>query len=205
MTILKQLQTSQPVAFGGFSELHVMDGKAVKILEDACYADVLEECYRQNLAADAGLAPRVHAVAKLVNEVVVVMDVIDTDTWFHADACDDVAPTLLGELPLGQMADGLTLFAKLLKAGLIHADFHTGNWFRNEAGDTLAIDFGIASEINQAPEKHLKRAVQFMLPALEQLGLDWMAEELVAAWQTDEDAVRKALVSVAQQVIDEDF
>ena len=44
-----------------------------------------------------------------------------------------------------------------------------------------------------------------MLPALEQLGLDWMAEELVAAWQTDEDAVRKALVSVAQQVIDEDF
>ena len=31
----------------------------------------------------------------------------------------------------------------------------------------MAIDFGIASEIHEAPEKHIKRAIQFILPALE--------------------------------------
>ena len=206
MAILTKLQTSEPVAFGGFSELHVLNGQAVKILEDACYQDVLEECYRQNLAADAGLAPRVHAVAKLVDEAVVVMDVIDTDTWFHADACDSTAPTLLGELPLTDMANGLTLFAKLLKAGLIHADYHTGNWFMNDQNEAIAIDFGIASEIHQAPMKHLKRAIQFMIPALEQLGLEWAAEALVYAWHTGEHAtIVDALQTAANDVINEDF
>ena len=37
MNLLTQLQTSEPVAFGGFSELHIIDGKAVKVLEDGCY------------------------------------------------------------------------------------------------------------------------------------------------------------------------
>ena len=31
----------------------------------------------------------------------------------------------------------------------------------------MAIDFGIASEVHEAPEKHIKRAIQFILPALE--------------------------------------
>lgn len=206
MALLTQLQTSKPVAFGGFSELHVLNGQAVKILEDACYADVLEECYKQNIAADAGLAPRVHAVAKMVDEVVVVMDVIDTDTWFHPDSNDDIAPTLLGELPAAQMAYGLTLYAKLIKAGLIHGDFHTGNWFLNDQNEAIAIDFGIASEIHQAPMKHLKRAIQFMIPALEQLGLEQVAEALIYAWQTEEHAtIVDALQTAANDVIAENF
>jgi tRNA A-37 threonylcarbamoyl transferase component Bud32 len=199
--LITQLQTSKPVAVGGFSELHVLNGRAVKILEDACYLDVLKECYLQNLAADAGFAPRVHAVAELVDEVIVVMDVIDTNAWFHPDACDDIAPTLLGELPTDQMEVGLKLFCGLLKAGLIHADFHSGNWFMNEANETMAIDFGIASEIQDAPETHLKRAVQFLIPALHHLGYDYLAENLESAWYEGLDATRQELTVTANEII----
>ena len=76
------LKTSEPVAFGGFSELHIIDGKAVKVLEDGCYTDTLEECLLQKQAADAGLAPQVHSVFEMADDVVVVMDAIDTDTWY---------------------------------------------------------------------------------------------------------------------------
>ena len=79
------LKTSEPVAFGGFSELHIIDGKAVKVLEDGCYQDVLKECLMQKQAADAGLAPQVHSIFEMKDDVVVVMDVIDTDVWFQAD------------------------------------------------------------------------------------------------------------------------
>ena len=65
--LFTQLETLEPVAFGGFSELYIVDGKAVKLLEDACYLDVLEECYKQNIAAEAGLAPGI-----VIREVVVV-------------------------------------------------------------------------------------------------------------------------------------
>ena len=193
MTLLTKLQTSEPVAFGGFSEVHVIDGKAVKILEDACYADVLEECYKQNIAAEAGLAPKVHAVAELIDEVIVVMDIIDNDEWFHPDAQDDVAPTLLGELDEEQQAIGLKLYCKMLNAGIVHADFHSGNWFINEAGEAIAIDFGIASLLQNAPEKHLKRAVQFILPCLPA----GQAEALIKAWNTDLNETRKALAAIA--------
>ena len=192
-TILKQLQTSEPVAFGGFSELHVLNRQAVKILEDACYTDVLEECHRQNIAADAGLAPRVHAVAKLIDEVVVVMDVIDTDVWYHPDAMDDVAPTLLGELNEYQQSLGLRLFCRLLQAGLIHADFHSGNWFMNDEGRAMAIDFGIASELHEAPKQHLKRAVLFLIPCL----AESHARLLVTAWETGLEETRETLKKVA--------
>ena len=100
---------------GGFSELYILDGKAVKLLEDACYRDVLEECYKQNIAAEAGLAPRVHAVAKDgEDKVLIVMDAIDTDVWFNPDALDEVAPTLLGELPVDEMEIGLKLYCEML-------------------------------------------------------------------------------------------
>ena len=201
MTILKQLQTSEPVAFGGFSELHVLNGQAVKLLEDACYADVLEECYIQNLAADAGLAPRVHAVAELANEVVVVMDVIDTDEYFQADDGGDVIPVLLGDLPSDEQGAGLHLYCKLLNAGVLHADFHTGNWFMNDKCDVLAIDFGIASELSRAPERHIKRAVQFMLPALQQQGWDVLASNLYEAWLAGPEVAREELAQVAASIV----
>ena len=197
MTILKQLQSSKPVAFGGFSELHILNNKAVKILEDTNYLDVLEECYKQNIAAKAGLAPQVHAVANLIDEVVVVMDIIDDYEWFHPDAMDDHAPTLLGELNADQMEIGLNLYCKLLKAGIIHADFHTGNWFMNDDGEAIAIDFGISSELHEAPKKHIKRAVMFMLPALEQLGYDALASDLFEAWSVHHEVAREELSRIA--------
>jgi hypothetical protein len=200
MTILQKLRTSEPVAFGGFSELHVFDGTAVKIQEDACYQDVLEECYRQNLAAEAGLAPKVHMVMELDGEVIVSMDAIDTNEWYHPDACDDVAPTLLGELNEVEMQRGLKLYCKLLKAGVLHADFHSGNWFLNDDCEAIAIDFGIASELHEAPAKHIMRAVQFMLPALEQLGYDILASDLLEAWQVGPEVARVELARIARRL-----
>ena len=191
------LKTSEPVAFGGFSSLHIIDGKAVKVLEDGCYQDVLQECLIQKQAADAGLAPQVHSVFEMGDDVVVVMDVIDTDEWYQADGLDDVAPTLLGELPDAEMTQGMTLFAKILKAGIIHADFHTGNWFMNDEGETMAIDFGIASSIGTAPKTHLMRALQFLIPCLNRIGQDELADDLRSAWNTSLDATRKELVKVA--------
>ena len=201
MTIFTQLEKMQPVACGGFSELYILDGKAVKLLEDACYRDVLEECYKQNIAAEAGLAPKVHAVAKDGDDkVLIVMDAIDTDVWFNPDALDDVAPTLLGELPVDEMEVGLKLYCQMLQAGIVHADFHTGNWFMNDADKAIAIDFGISSELATAGEKHLKRALQFILPALDRLGFGYLVSNLQAAWNEGLDATRQELIEVANEI-----
>ena len=197
---LTKIAQNEPTAFGGFCEVYVFGNKAVKVLEDGCYLDVLQECYKQNIAADAGLAPRVHNVADLPGRVIIVMDAIDTDVWFQADACDDVAPTLLGELPVDEMETGLKLYCRLLKAGIVHADFHTGNWFMNDADQALAIDFGIANEIQDAPKAHLMRAVQFILPALQRLGYDYLANNLQAAWNEGLDATRRELIEVANEI-----
>ena len=195
--IFKQIQKLTPVAYGGFSELYVMGGSAVKLIEDQDYREILEESYKQNLAAEAGLAPMVHAVYRKKDQVVVVMDKIDTDTWFHADAGDDVTPTLLGELDNYDMEIGLKLYAQLLKAGVLHADFHTGNWFMNDDGEAIAIDFGLASELHEAPEKHIKRAIQFMLPALQALDYDTLASDLYEAWIAGPEVAREELSRVA--------
>jgi tRNA A-37 threonylcarbamoyl transferase component Bud32 len=195
------LKTATPVAFGGFSELFIIDGKAVKVLSDGCYIDVLQECLIQKQAADAGLAPQIHSVFEMADDVVVVMDVIDTDVWFQADSLDEVAPTLLGELPQDEMIQGVKLYAKLLKAGIIHADFHTGNWFMNEAGEAIAIDFGIASTIGTAPKTHLTRALQFLIPCLRRMDLDYLAEDLVASHQSgNNNAIRESLEFVAEEL-----
>ena len=200
MTLFKQLEKMEPVAFGGFSELYVFNGNAVKLIEDQDYLGTLEESYKQNLAAEAGLAPKVHAVARQGEKVVVVMDVINHDQWFHPDAGEDHTPTLLGELNDTQMFVGLRLYCQLLQAGVVHADFHTGNWFMNEKGEGLAIDFGLASELHESPEKHLKRAVMFMLPALQNLGYDALAADLFEAWQNGVEETRGALLDVADHI-----
>ena len=198
MNIFKQIQKLTPVAYGGFSELYVMSGKAVKSIEDQDYREILEESYRQNIAAEAGLAPVVHAVYRAKSRVVVVMDAVDTDfIWYHADGNDDVAPTLLSELDNYDMEIGLKLYAQLLKAGILHADFHTGNWFMNDDGDAIAIDFGLASELHEAPEKHIKRAIQFMLPALQTLDYDSLASDLYEAWIAGPEVAREELLRVA--------
>jgi tRNA A-37 threonylcarbamoyl transferase component Bud32 len=195
------LKTSEPVAFGGFSELHIIDGKAVKVLADGCYIDVLQECLLQKQAADAGLAPQVHSVFEMADDVVVVMDVIDTDEWFQADALDEVAPTLLGELPEDEMIQGVKLYAKLLKAGIVHADFHSGNFFLKETGESIAIDFGIASTLGTAPKTHLMRALQFIIPCLQRMDLDYLAEDLIASYQSgNNNAIRESLEFVANEI-----
>ena len=199
-TIFKQIQKLTPVAYGGFSELYVMGGNAVKFMEDQDYREILEESYRQNIAAEAGLAPKVHAVYHKKDQVVVVMDEVDSDIWYHADGNDDVAPTLLGELDNYDMKIGLRLYAQLLKAGILHADFHTGNWFMNDDGEAIAIDFGLASELYEAPEKHIKRAIQFMLPALQALGYEALAADLHEAWIAGPEVAREELSRVAEAI-----
>ena len=155
----------------------------------------------QKQAADAGLAPQVHSIFEMKDDVVVVMDVIDTDVWFQAYSLDSVAPTLLGELPQDEMVQGVKLYAKLLQAGVINADFHTGNWFMNEAGQAIAIDFGIASTIGTAPKTHLTRAVQFLLPCLQRMDLDYLAEDLIASYQSgNNNAIRESLEFVAEEL-----
>ena len=200
MNIFTQLKKLTPVAYGGFSELYVMSGKAVKSIEDQDYREILEESYRQNIAAEAGLAPKVHAVYHKKDQVVVVMDEVDSDIWYHADGNDDVAPTLLGELDNYDMKIGLRLYAQLLKAGILHADFHTGNWFMNDDGEAIAIDFGLASELYEAPEKHIKRAIQFMLPALQALGYEALAADLHEAWIAGPEVAREELSRVAEAI-----
>ena len=197
MNIFTQLKKLTPVAYGGFSELYVMSGKAVKSIEDQDYREILEESYRQNIAAEAGLAPKVHAVYHKKDQVVVVMDEVDSDIWYHADGNDDVAPTLLGELDNYDMEIGLRLYAQLLKAGILHADFHTGNWFMNDDGEAIAIDFGLASELYESPEKHIKLSIQFMLPALQILGYEAFAADLHEAWIAGPEVAREELSRVA--------
>ena len=194
------LKTSEPVAFGGFSSLHIIDGKAVKVLEDGCYTDVLQECLIQKQAADAGLAPQVHSVFEMADDVVVVMDVIDTDVWFQADAMDDVAPTLLGELNDEEMVKGVKLYARLLQAGVVHADYHSGNWFMNEAGEAIAIDFGIASTLGTASLTHLNRAAQFIVPCLDRLDMISEASQIRASYNNADD-LRSLLPEIASSLL----
>ena len=197
MTLLQQTKNQEPIAFGGFSELYLINDKAVKVMEDTCYTDVLEETYRQRIAADAGLAPQVYTVDRKEDTVAVEMDMIDNTRWFHPDANDEVAPTLLGELPVQQMLIGLQLYMDMLNAGIVHADFHSGNWFIDEDGNALAIDFGIASELATCSLKHAKRAIQFLVPALQQTGWETEAIELADVFDGEVEEIRAALAEVA--------
>ena len=196
------LKTSEPVAFGGFSELHIIDGKAVKVMEDGCYQDTLEECLMQKQAADAGLAPQIHNVFKIDGAVVVVMDAIDTNEFKHSeDDNDELIPTLISELNDVEMIKAVKLYAKLLRANVLHADFHTGNFFFGPNGQSIAIDFGIASELSTAGDKHLKRAVQFLLPCLERMDLGFLAANLINAFNKGAEATRQELAEIAEELV----
>jgi len=201
MTFLTQLKTADPVAFGGFSTLYIIDGKAVKLLEDGCYQDVLEECILQKQAADAGLAPQVHAVFKVGNDPVVVMDVIDTNNAVHPDGGeDDGAPCLMGEMDEDEMIRAAKLYARLILSNILHCDFHAGNIFLGNDGNDFAIDFGIAATIGTASLKYLNRAALFLLPVLGRLDLLTEENQLRAAYDDAED-LRALLPQIAKSLI----
>ena len=198
---LAQLKTSTPVAFGGFSELHIINGQAVKLLEDGCYLDVLEECLLQKQAADAGLAPQVYSVFKHGNDPAVVMDAIDTTNAVHPDGGEeDGAPCLMGELNEDEMIRTAKLYARLILAGILHCDFHAGNIFLGNDGNDFAIDFGIASTLGTAPLKHLNRAIMFLLPVVERLDMITEHNQLMSAYNNSDDA-RTLLPQIAQSLI----
>jgi hypothetical protein len=196
-----KIKTATPVAFGGFSTLYIIDGKAVKLLEDGCYQDVLEECLLQKQAADAGLAPQVHAVFKVGDDPAVVMDVIDTANAVHPDGGeDDGAPCLMGELVEDEMIRTAKLYARLILAGILHCDFHAGNVFLGNDGNDFAIDFGIASTLGTAPLKHLNRAIMFLLPVVERLDMITEHNQLMDAYNNADDA-RALLPQVAKSLL----
>ena len=193
-----QISNRTLIAFGGFSEIHLIDGKIVKVLEDGCWSDTVYETVMQKQAADAGLAPQVHAVTELDGSVIVVMDpVAEGMVNVESDEDDGCIPTLLGDLDLVDALEGLTLYARLIAAGIVHADFHTGNWFMNAKRETQAIDFGISSRLVDAPEKHLKRAIQTMLPVLEAAGYNALGRLLRFSWEMNDADEMRAAVEVA--------
>jgi hypothetical protein len=201
MNYITALKTSEPVAFGGFSSLHIIDGRACKVLEDGCYNDVLQECLMQAQAADAGLAPKVHSVFEMADDVVVVMDAIDFTTNRHPETGeDDGAPCLLGEMLEDEMIRASKLYARLIKAGVLHCDFHAGNIILADDGNDRALDFGIASTIGTAPLKHLNRAAIFLLPVLERLDMISESSQIRAAYN-DADELRALLPQIADLLI----
>jgi hypothetical protein len=194
LSIINDLQNHYPVAGGGFSDIYLIEGKIVKVLEDGCWSDTIVETVLQKQAADAGLAPQVHGITTKGDEVIVVMDSVPSGFVNLGD--DDLVPTLLGELPLTDALDGLTLFCRLIVAGILHADYHTGNWFQGPKGQTMAIDFGLASRVVDASERYLTRAIQTMLPVLQSAGYPGLSNALVES-VGDADDMRSAIVGAA--------
>ena len=201
MTILTQIKTAKPVAKGCFGTLYNIDGKAVKIIKETDYNEILQECVLQVQAAEAGLAPQIHTVTKLGKETMIVMDWIDQTEWFHPDFDQEVAP-FMAMLPLDRMELGLQLLAKLIKAGLIHADYHTGNWFINNNGDQLAIDFGQAARIEDADEDQLRKVGVQMKYATRLAGFQVVSDLIDEALNDEElDGIRAALTVAAKAVL----
>ena len=201
MTILTQLPTAKPVAKGCFGTLYNINGKAVKVITEGDYQAILEECALQIQAAEAGLAPKIHTVTRIAQGTMIVMDWIDQDEWFHPDFDQDVAP-FMAMLPHDRMVLGLQLMAKLINAGLIHADYHTGNWFINNNGDQLAIDFGQAARIEDADEDQLRKVGVQMKYATRLAGHTEVANLLDEALnEENDDALRAALTVAAKAVL----
>ena len=67
----------------------------------------------------------------------------------------------------------------------------------NEAGEAIAIDFGIASTVGTAPKTHIMRALQFMIPCLERMDQSVLADDLREAWSIGLEVTRDELVRVA--------
>lgn len=198
----KAIEEGKPFAEGGFSELYMVDGKVVKVQEDAYLPDIEAEMAMQKMAADAGLAPKVYGVEQVGDDkVIIVMDPI-AKGMKNPPSQDDFAPTLLGELPRSTMMAGGDLYGRMLKAGIVHADYHTGNWFINSKGETMAIDFGIASKIKDAPLKHLNRAMQFTMPVLQARGEMRLAQQVADAYG-NASKMRKLLPKIAEALTED--
>lgn len=194
--MLDQLSRDTLLTHGGFSEVHKIDGRIVKVLDEGNWSEVIYETMMQKLAADAGLAPQVHGVSEINGTVIVTMDAV-ADGMENLGDDNGCIPTLIGDLDFCDALEGLTLYARLIRAGIVHADFHTGNWFMNSKRQTQAIDFGISSRLVDAPVKHLRRAIQTMLPVLADAGYDALGRLLVVAYEMNDADEMRAAVEVA--------
>ena len=195
------LKTAKPVAFGGFSELFIIGGRACKLLEDGHYPDVLEECIMQKQAADAGLAPQVYNVFKRGDDAAVVMDAIDFTTHRHPDGGeDDGAPCLMGEMQTDEMIRAAKLYARLILKNVLHCDFHCGNVILADDGNDFAIDFGIAATLGTASLKYLNRAAMFLIPVLDRLDMISEQNQLMDAYN-DADSIRALLPQIAKSLL----
>ena len=118
----KVIEEGKPFAEGGFSELYMVDGKVVKVQEDAYLPDIQKEMDMQKMAADAGLAPKVYGVEQVGDDkVIIVMDPIPKGMK-NPPSMDDYAPTMLGELDRSTMLAGGELYGKMLKAAKLDYD-----------------------------------------------------------------------------------
>jgi len=183
------------IASGGTADVFRIDGKVIKMMEDVFYGDVLEETALQQMVADHGLAPQVRSISDLGKRVLMEMDSVPMDMVSVTPE-----PVLLEDLEGSEMVSGLILYCKILQVGVIHADFHTGNWFMNGDGETMAIDFGVASTIGDASDSHLRRALIYMIPVLERLGMDDMVEILNDMY-SDPQVIRNTLQWVAGRIL----
>ena len=125
-------------------------GKVIKVLEDGCYEDTLEEVLLQQTASDANLAPKVYSVFEVPGAVVIIMEAIDTDKFKQVVENTPIGydPVKLGGLDDADMMLGSKLYSNLIRAGIVHADFHVQNWLKY-GDEAIALDFGVASFINE--------------------------------------------------------
>jgi len=156
-----------PFASGYSSDIYMRYGKVIKVLEDGCYEDTLKEVALQQTAADAGLAPQIYSVFEVPGAVVIIMEAIDTDKFKQVVENTPIGydPIRLGGLDDNAMMLGSKLYANLIKAGIIHADFHVQNWLRR-GNEAIALDFGVADYIQDASYRHLTVAITTLTPAL---------------------------------------
>ena len=156
-----------PFASGYSSDIYMRYGKVIKVLEDGCYEDTLNEVLLQQTAADAGLAPQVHSLFEVPGAVVIIMEAIDTDKYKQVveDTPIGYDPIRLDGIDYNSMMVGSKLYANLIQAGIIHADFHVQNWLKC-GNDAIALDFGVASLIQDANQRHLRAAVSTLTPSL---------------------------------------
>ena len=165
LSTLKKHHT--PFASGGSSDMYMLYGNAVKVLEDGCYENTLQEVSLQMTAADAGLAPQIYSLFEVPGAVIIIMEAIDTDKFRQVveDTTMGYDIARLGGLDYETMMLGSKLYANLIKVGIIHADFHVQNWLRCDS-ETIALDFGVADYIQDASYRHLTVAVTTLTPAL---------------------------------------
>jgi tRNA A-37 threonylcarbamoyl transferase component Bud32 len=193
--MMVKVAMSEPFAQGGFSEIYEVDGKIVKVQEDGYMPDIQKEMAMQKMAADAGLAPQVHDIKEASAAVVILMDPVPKGFKNRGDE-----PLLPEELSKSDQIAAGKLYGKMLKAGIVHADYHSGNWFINGKGETTAIDFGIASKLSNAPVKHLNKAAMYMAPVLRTRGAGRLATQLENAYG-NERKLRALMPKIADELV----